>query len=367
MNTLVTIEAKKIKINNIRLLLWPATYFMVCFLACYGEREIFLCLCSMSIMLFIVFCSIRLNFFVMKRIAGEFYFNDEEQKIITKRKDAIPYNKVKIIKILKTSYILRIDAILPGFIGRKIPLLFTDTQDEERIIPEIKKRFKNGKIKIRRFSVKKQTPIIMAIIILLVLLPIVHLYQKYPQLNIYPKQYVQEREVNDLKEINTYILNGFNFNLPKGFLQKEGENFKYEFSSEDQETAILVSNRAVVDEVKKEKRFSKFFFALAGIKDDYDLFRSIYHNRIGYLALVAKAIILAAGGEAVEIYEINKNIFRGLLVFKKQNKEQGKIVADLFLVDKKAHNRISFVIISQNKIDYKLLDIIINGISVRKE
>lgn len=149
MDTIVTFEAKKINVNHFRLLLWlEATYSMVFSIVSYGERWIFLCLLFTAILLLIAFCFFRLTISIMKRRAGEFSLNDEEQKIITKRKYVIPYNKVKTIKIFTFGSILRIDAFLSGFIGRKIPLLFTDIQDEKRIIPEIKNRFKDEKNKI---------------------------------------------------------------------------------------------------------------------------------------------------------------------------------------------------------------------------
>lgn len=283
MNTMVTFEAKKINISNFRLLLWFVIYFMAFFVIVYGERAIFLCLLSTAIMSFIIFCFIRLGFFTMRRNGREFSFNDEEQKIITRRKHVIPYNKIKTIEIFKNDYLrlLRIDVYLPGFIRRKIPLFFTDIQDEESIITEIKKRFNDDKIKVRKLS-KKQAHIITAISVLLLLMPVFYLLQKYyPQLKIFPRQYVQKCEVDDLKEASVHSFNGFNFILPKGFLQKKGKCAQDEmlFYFEDQKISIAVYNQKVVDKLKKEKRFVELLFAVGGIRDDYDLLRSIYYSR----------------------------------------------------------------------------------------
>jgi len=73
--------------------------------------------------------------------------------------------------------------------------------------------------------------------------------------------------------------------------------------------------------------------------------------------LINRAALLAQEEESgiVEHYEINKNSLKGFLVLKKQNKEQGKSMAAFFLVDKKTHNGIYFTVISQDKIDAKLL------------
>jgi len=364
-NTMVTFEAKKINVNNFRLSTMVAAYSMVLNVLAYGERPILL---SLAIALFIGFGFLCLSFFVIKRRAGgRFSFNDEEQKIITKRKYVIPYNKVKTINIFKTIHFLRVDAFLSDFIGRRIPLLFTDIQDEERVTLEIKKRFKDEKIKIKRFSAK-QIFIILTIPVLLQLLITLDLYQKFPQLKIFPKQYVQKNEANELRETNAHISNGFNFILSKDFLQKKEKctGGKMIFSSENPKTFIVVRSAIGVNEPKKEK---KFILALFGAKDDYDVFRNIYYNRLGIRMLINKAALLAQEEEKgiVERYEINKNSLKGFLVLKKQNKEQGKSMAAFFLVDKKTHNGIYFTVISQDKIDAKLFDMLINGVSIRKE
>lgn len=363
---MVTFEAKKINISNFRLLLWFVIYFMALYVIVYGERAVFLWLLSTAITSFIIFCLLRLGFFVMRRNAGGFSFNDEEQKIITKRKHVIPYNKIKTIEFFKNDYLrlLKIDVYLPGFIRRKIPLFFTDTQDEESIITEIKKRFNEEKIKIRKLSKKQMLIINTATIVLGILIPAFCLYQEYyPQLKIFPKQYVQKREVGDLKEASVHSFNGFNFTLPKGFLQKKEKCHQDEmlFYFEDQKISIVVYNQKVVDKFKKEKKFIELLFAVGGIRDDYDLFRSIYYNRLG----IFKIILLTVNGEITEIYEVNKNSFKGFLTFKESNIKQINQIATLLLVDKNTHNTISFNIYSQDKIDFRLPGLLINGISIR--
>lgn len=353
-------QAKKINIDYF----WIAPYFFVLSVLYFGERLIPACLLVTAVSIVINFCCVRLVTFIAKRRAREFLLNDDEQKIITK-KYAIPYNKIKTINIFKTTSSLSIYAVLSDFVAKKIWLLSTDIKDEENVVAEIKKRFNDEKIKICKIT-RKREHIIWLIIILSLLLQTLYLYQKLPQLKIFPKQYLQKSEATDAKEINPYNYNGFNFNLPKTFSQKKVKD-KIIFYPEDHKTVVGVKKQSAIDKLI----YKYLSFPFVG---EYGLYRILYNSRLGTHTLRKKALLLTIEGSTLEIYEINNTSVKGFLVVK-EDKEYIKtgsklcsmLKLELFLMDKNTHSIIKFDIWGQDRTaDLKLSDMLINGISRKK-